>query len=165
MEKIFTKENSTEAIVKIFEFDEETPNVKKSNKKKVFAKGLRAKRRKANAKEKNCRRKLGTRYGDNPYRGKPGDYIHDYHLYERHGKLDKLEHDRKKLEKEYEFEVERNTENIEDLIPETIYESDKLTLVECVEKSEWGLLLFKLINKYPRDKVIEMLKSLEEANA
>ena len=143
--------------------EEEIFEVKKTSKKKISSKNLRSKRRKANAKEKNCRRKLGTRFEDNPYRGKTRDYIHDYHLYERHGKFDKLEHDRKKMEREYDyFEDEKECNNAEDFISEVIYETGDLTLAECIEKSEWGLFLFKIINKYPRDKVIEVVKMLDE---
>ena len=91
--------------------------------------------------------------------------MHEHHLYERHGKFDKIERDRKKMERE-EFdyiEDEKEIDNVEEVISEAIYESGELTLAECVEKNEWGLLVFKLVNKYPKAKVIEMLKCLEEA--
>ena len=114
MTEIFTFANSYEALPKIFEIDEESFEDKKTRRDgNISSKNLRAKRRKENAKEKNCRRELGTRYAKNPYRGKPGDYRHQHHLHERYGKFEKIEKDRRKAFEIDSIELETTCEAVE----------------------------------------------------
>lgn len=158
-----------DAAMKIFEADEElVEHIKAGNVATVRLtdKQKRAKRRKENAKEKNCRRKMGTMNG-NPYRGKPGDYYREMRMLDSYG-LDG------KLKKEYEKENHENREFLGKVTKEEqveegftteilIVPEEKQTLVQCFEAGDYELLGLYLENMYPKEKVIEALKALDEA--
>lgn len=160
--------DSEDADFKVFEADEELVKDIKAGKVatvRLTDKQKRAKRRKENAKEKNCRRKMGTMNG-NPYRGKPGDYYREMRMLDSYG-LDG------KIKKEYERENQENREFLgkvtkEEQVDEVstteifIVPKNKYTLVQCFESGDYDLLGLYLENEFPREKVIEVLKALDE---
>ena len=156
--EFFTKENSIEAVEKIYEMEDEIFEVKKTSKKKISSKNIRAKRRKANAKEKNCRRKLGTEHTDNPYRGKPGDYYHNDHLWERQGLARKDEAERRDelLKAKNEFLGEVKKELPEEERKECIT-SQLLSWDESFFDSQLDESIAMLLNKYSKKEILEAL--------
>ena len=157
--EIFTKANSTEAVEKIFEMEDEIlEETKKTSKKKLSPKYLRSKRRKANAKEKNYRRKLGTEHKSNPYRGKPGDYYHNEHLWDRHGLAKKDEAERRieliKAKNAFLGEVEK------ELTEEERRECVILQLLAWDESffdSQLDEFIAMLLNKYSKNQILDAL--------
>ena len=162
MTEIFTLANSYEALPKIFEVDEEVFEVKKKHRDgNISSKNRRSKRRKANAKEKNYRRKIGTKYSDNPYRGNPGDYMHEYRLYERGNRSEKEKRDERRIVSAEMHELFATEEIVDNVI--NLENNEEISLIECFVNGDWELFMILLENKYPKDKVIEVLKTLEEA--
>ena len=166
MEKFIITVDSTEALQKIFETDEVVA-VEKSAGISYTAKQKRAKRRKANIKEKNVRRAVGTAKG-NPYRGKAGDFYRLERMWEREG----LDAKKRKAESKELLEAERNFKGsvkIEDFCEtelseeETVIMQEKnLSLRECFEQGDYQRLILKLVNEYPERRVLEGLALIED---
>lgn len=170
--------DSEDADFKIFETDEELVEHIKAGKiatVRLTDKQKRAKRRKENAKEKKCRRKMGTMNG-NPYRGKPGNYYREMRMLDSYGLDGKIKKEYKKenqenreflgkVTKEEQVNEVPMTENLADegstteipIVPENNY-----TLVQCFESGDYEMLGIYLANEFPREKVIEVLKALDE---
>ena len=145
---------------KIFE-DDEIVVIKKTTGKKYSSKQLRARRRKTKAKAKNKRRVIGTASG-NPYRGKAGDFYRQERLFNNFGMDRVMKHEADKIKaenREFLGRTEREENGEEEVF---VPEIEQMTAIKCFEEGDYEMFYLCLRNNYSKEKVIAVLKSLDE---
>lgn len=132
-------------------------------KTRVSPKNRRAKRRKNTAKEKNRRRNVGTAYAQNPYRGKPGSYFHEWHLWDLGFKNENLEKEKRRtileIRKDFIGNVVHETEMNEE---EQTANEMSLSWEDYFREGDYDLAILSLLNEYPIEEIIEALRSLNK---
>ncbi|MGN1298685.1 MAG: hypothetical protein ACI4UE_01715 [Candidatus Scatovivens sp.] len=130
---------------------------------RVSPKNKRAKRRKNTAKEKNRRRNVGTSYAQNPYRGKPGSYFHEWRLWEQGYRNEIKEKDMKKsileIRKDFIGNVVHETEMNDE---EQTANEMSLSWEDYFHEGDYDLAMLSLLNEYPLEEIIEALRSLKK---